>query len=293
VNYLIGFEDDRALSPKVVGQKFFNLAKATRAGFAVPQAVAISTEAHQFYISHGSWPDGLLDEVFKAATDLDLSKGLSIRSSATLEDLEKQSFAGQYRTFLQIVSEAELKDKIEECWKGASSEAVQSYLKARRIHHPEESIPVMGVIIQKMVNAVAAGIAFGRNPLNPARDEIVIEAVKGLAEELVSGRLTPYRAIIDTQNKLTVRPPSHDLSRLTVSEERLMTLLPWCDIANLVRTLQSKNDHIPLDIEWAIDEEKKFGCCNHGPSPHWINKDGTYLQVSGRVKLRMICGPTV
>jgi pyruvate,water dikinase len=258
VDYLVRFEDDRALSPRAVGQKFFNLAKAARAGFAVPQAVAISTEAHQFYISHGTWPDGLLDEVFKSATNLDLSKGLSIRSSATLEDLEKQSFAGQYRTFLQVVSEAELKDKIEECWKGAGSQAVQSYLKARRIHHPEEQIPLMGVIMQKMVNAIAAGIAFGRNPMNPARDEIVIEAVKGLAEELVSGRLTPYRTVIDAQNKITVTPPSHDLTRLTVGEERLMTLLPWSDIANLVRTLQSKNDHISLDIEWAIDEEKKI-----------------------------------
>ena len=53
----------------------------------------------------------------------------------------------------------------------------------------------------------AAGIAFGRNPMHPARDEIVIEAVKGLAEELVSGHLTPYRAIIDQHNKLTVTPP--------------------------------------------------------------------------------------
>jgi phosphoenolpyruvate synthase/pyruvate phosphate dikinase len=61
VKYLVGFEDDRAMNPKAVGQKFFNLAKAARAGFAVPQAVAISTEAHQFYISHGDWPDGLLD----------------------------------------------------------------------------------------------------------------------------------------------------------------------------------------------------------------------------------------
>ncbi|MGD9175897.1 MAG: PEP/pyruvate-binding domain-containing protein [Desulfobacterales bacterium] len=258
MKYLVGFEDKQAFSPKAVGQKFFNLAKAARAGFAVPQAVAISTKAHQFYISHGSWPDGLLDEVFKAATGLDLSKGLSIRSSATLEDLEKQSFAGQYRTFLQIVSEAELKDKIEECWKDAGSQTVQRYLKAKRIHHPEEPIPLMGVIIQKMVNAVAAGIAFGRNPMNPARDEIVIEAVKGLAEELVSGHLTPYRAIIDRQNTITVTPPSQDLSRLTIGEEVLMTLLPWYDIANLVRTLQSKNDHIPLDIEWAIDEEKKI-----------------------------------
>jgi pyruvate,water dikinase len=258
VNYLVRFKDERAMSPKVVGQKFFQLAKAARAGFAVPRAVVISTAAHQYYLTHGRWPNGLLDDVFKVASDLDLSNGLSIRSSATLEDLEKQSFAGQYRTFLQVGSETELKDKIEECWQGVGSQAVQSYLKARHIDHGEEQTPLMAVILQKMVNAVAAGIAFGRNPMNPARDEIVIEAVKGLAEELVSGYLTPYRAIINNQNKITVAPPPRDVSRLTVGEEVLMTLLPWSDIAELVRSLQQKADNIPLDIEWAIDEEKKI-----------------------------------
>jgi rifampicin phosphotransferase len=258
VNYLVHFKDDRALSPKVVGQKFFQLAKAARAGFAVPRAVAISTAAHQYYLTHGCWPNGLLDEVFNVASDLDLFNGLSIRSSATLEDLEKQSFAGQYRTFLQVGSQTELKDKIEECWKGAESQAVQSYLKAKHLHHAEEQNPLMAVILQKMVNAVAAGIAFGRNPMNPARDEIIIEAVKGLAEELVSGHLTPYRAIISRQNRITVTPPSRDVSRLTAPEEVLMTLLPWSDIAELVRRLQQKANNIPLDIEWAIDEEKKI-----------------------------------
>jgi pyruvate,water dikinase len=55
-----------------------------------------------------------------------------------------------------------------------------------------------------------------------------------------------------------VTPPSRDLSRLTIGEEVLMTLLPWSDIAHLVRSLQTKNNHAPLDIEWAIDEEKKI-----------------------------------
>ena len=258
MKYIVRFEDDCALDSKAVGQKFFNLAKAVRAGFAVPRAVVIHTEAHRHYITYGCWPEGLLDEVFQAATELDLSRGLSIRSSATLEDLEKQSFAGQYRTFLQVVGEAELKDKIEACWKGASSSAVKSYLKARQIAPVEEQIPLMGVIMQKMVNAVAAGIAFGRNPMNPARDEIVIEAVKGLAEGLVSGNLTPYRAIISGQNKIVVTPPSRNLSLLTVGEEELMDHLPWSDIADLVRMLQAKGDNIPLDIEWTLDEEKRI-----------------------------------
>ncbi|MGD9351268.1 MAG: PEP/pyruvate-binding domain-containing protein, partial [Desulfobacterales bacterium] len=224
----------------------------------MPQAVAISTHAHQYFINHGAWPDGLLDEVSRAARQLDLERGLSIRSSATLEDLEKQSFAGQYRTFLQVIDEDELKNKIEECWQGARSPAVLSYLKSNHVSGVAGQIPLMGVIIQKMVNAVAAGIAFGRNPMNPARDEIVIEAVKGLAEKLVSGHSTPYRAIIDRKNKLRVTPPSRDLSRLTAGEETLMTLLPWMDIADLVRALQSIDDGFPLDIEWAIDESKKI-----------------------------------
>ncbi|MGD9289991.1 MAG: PEP/pyruvate-binding domain-containing protein, partial [Desulfobacterales bacterium] len=62
------------------------------------------------------WPDGLLAEVLSEAVRLDLSKGVSIRSSAIREDLEKQSFAGQYRSFLQVVTQNDLKDDIEKCW---------------------------------------------------------------------------------------------------------------------------------------------------------------------------------
>ena len=103
MDFLIGFDDEQALDAQIVGQKFCSLAKAFRAGFAVPQAVAISTRAHQYFLTNNSWPDGLADEVYSAASALEISRGLSIRSSATREDLEKQSFAGQYRSFLQIV----------------------------------------------------------------------------------------------------------------------------------------------------------------------------------------------
>ena len=45
MKYLIRFDDERALDPQIVGQKFHALAKASRRGFAVPRAVAVSTEA--------------------------------------------------------------------------------------------------------------------------------------------------------------------------------------------------------------------------------------------------------
>ena len=58
MGYLIHFEDKEALNAKMVGQKFCVLAKAFRAGFAVPKAVAASPEAHHTYRSHNRRPDG-------------------------------------------------------------------------------------------------------------------------------------------------------------------------------------------------------------------------------------------
>ena len=52
MKYLIRFEDEDALDPQIVGQKFCALAQTTRRGFAVPRAVAISTAAHRFYLAN-------------------------------------------------------------------------------------------------------------------------------------------------------------------------------------------------------------------------------------------------
>jgi len=103
MKYLIRFDDEEALDAQLVGQKFHALALAARRGFAVPRAVAVSTLAHRFYLTHQRWPEGLPAEVSTAAAALDLSRELSIRSSAIREDLEKQSFAGQYRSFLHFL----------------------------------------------------------------------------------------------------------------------------------------------------------------------------------------------
>ena len=223
--YLIRIEDKDALGPALVGQKFSALARAVRHGFAVPGAVAISTAAHRFFLVNQRWPQELLPEVLEAANSLDLSRGLSIRSSATREDLEKQSFAGQYRSFLHIVNEQDLENKIEECWKSAASETVRSYPAAGDQAGASHEIPLMAVIIQKMVDGLAAGIAFGRNPMKPARQEIVIEAVKGLADDLVNGHRTPYRAIVAENGSVQVTPPP--LTGETADDtDRMLRLYP-------------------------------------------------------------------
>ena len=63
MSYLIRFEDDAALNPKLVGYKFYSLARAARRGHSVPPAFAIITEAHHHFLKQNRWPRGLLSEV--------------------------------------------------------------------------------------------------------------------------------------------------------------------------------------------------------------------------------------
>ncbi|MCU0603925.1 MAG: PEP-utilizing enzyme [Desulfobacterales bacterium] len=244
--HIVGIEDPQALDPQVVGRKFAALARAARSGFAVPEAMAIATKAHAHFLATGSWPAGLRDEATSAARRLSAPLGVSIRSSATREDLAGQSFAGQYRSFLEVDGEPEVLRRVEECWQSGSSDTVRSYLQALNVQGCDTEPPLLAVIIQRMVNPAVAGVAFSRNPLHPERDEMVIEAVKGHAEGLVSGRRSPCRAYVQRDGRLSIEgeaPAFRRISRKT----------PWMKIAGLLRRLEESYGEKALDIEWAVD----------------------------------------
>jgi len=246
---IVGFEDSQALDPQIVGRKFAALARAAREGFDVPEAVAIETKAHAHFLATEQWPDGLREEVVEAARRLQMPLGLSIRSSATLEDLAGQSFAGQYRSFLEVKSEHELLQRIEECWESARSETVRSYLRALSVQGTDAETPLLAVVVQRMVDASVAGVVFSRDPLRPDRDEKVIEAVKGHAENLVNGRRSPCRVRVDRAGRVSVenRSPAYlRLSRTT----------PWRKIARLMGRLEDSYGGQALDVEWALDKSR-------------------------------------
>ena len=249
--FIVGFEDSVALNPRIVGRKFASLARAAAEGFAVPEAVAIATQAHGHFLATGSWPDGLREEVIETARRLGIRQGLSIRSSATREDLADQSFAGQYRSFLEVDREPELLRRIEECWESAGSETVRSYIRAVNLQGSDTQTPLLAVIIQRMVNASFAGVAFSRNPLRPDRGEMVIEAVGGHAEGLVSGHRSPCRARVQRDGRVSVESGSPSYLRLSRKT-------PWRAIAGLLQGLEESYGGKPLDMEWAVDRGKKL-----------------------------------
>jgi pyruvate,water dikinase len=255
MKYIIHLEDEAAIASGRVGQKFAVLAKAYRHGFPVPPAFAISTEAHHFFLQNGHWPEGLSDEVYGAAEVLGLEKGLSIRSSATREDLENHSFAGQYRTFLEVCRPAELKEKIQQCWLSAEADHVRSYLESMSESNGAET-PLMGIILQRMVRAQVSGVAFGCNPMRPDSRDVVIEAVRGLADKLVNGHTTPYRGVVSENGSLTLDTFPRNPHVSEKADQPLLKKTEWLEIADTARRLEKLNGRTPQDIEWAIDSDQ-------------------------------------
>lgn len=115
----------------------------------------------------------------------------AVRSSALDEDGNEFSFAGQFESHLFITKE-NLAEKIKSVWCSAFSQRVQEYRKTNKLE-PKFGI---AVIIQEMIDADAAGVAFGMNPINGNRNEKLISSVYGLGEGLVSGELNSDNFIL-------------------------------------------------------------------------------------------------
>ncbi len=115
---------------------------------------------------------------------------MAVRSSGTAEDLASASFAGQHDTFLDV-SGAEALLASRASLLGLALDAARRRLSpGARLGRGEraDSDLALAVVVQRMVPADAAGVAFTANPLTGDRDETSISAVRGLGERLVSGQ---------------------------------------------------------------------------------------------------------
>ena len=121
---------------------------------------------------------------------------LAVRSSAVGEDGASASFAGQFDTVLGVrAADAEAPwDAVRRVWASAFSAHASAY-RARQGGSP----PRMAVVIQEMVDARTAGVAFSADPVRGRPDVAVVSAVHGLGEGLVSGELDAdtYRVSAD------------------------------------------------------------------------------------------------
>ncbi len=117
---------------------------------------------------------------------------VAVRSSATAEDLAEASFAGQQDSFLNIKGNYELLVHVKKCFASLFTSRATYYRHKQGFKHEKVSL---AVVIQKMVDSDKSGVLFSQDPAYK-KEDVTIEAVWGLGEGIVSGKITPDHYVI-------------------------------------------------------------------------------------------------
>ncbi|MBU1632532.1 MAG: hypothetical protein KJ580_04950 [Nanoarchaeota archaeon] len=184
--------------------------------------------------------NGVVDESIKKSimNEFINYNKVSVRSSATTEDLKEASFAGQFDTYLNIDKD-NLVEAVKKCW--------ASLFSSRAIYYRmKNDFPIynvsMAILIQEMIEPEFAGVSFSRSPLNEKEDSILIEASEGLGENVVSGSADPLRIVV-SRNLEKINRNKQSESSLSSEQIKELTKL----------TLEiEKFFGLPQDIEWAL-----------------------------------------
>jgi pyruvate,water dikinase len=218
------------VSDSAMGGKAYGLSRLTAMGLPVPPAFIIRNALI------GSYP-GDLDERYLA---LECEK-VAVRSSAQGEDGADASFAGQYETVLNVAGATQLRQAIDHCVASAGTDRARAYQQDQ----PNADMATMNVVVQRMVDARVAGVVFTADPVSARRDLLVIDAVAGLGEALVSGEATPDHYCVNRSGDIVRRQLTGDAA--------LLSDLQIARIAQQARAAAAHEGH-PLDLEWAIDQ---------------------------------------
>src|SRR2546427_1257389 len=194
------------------GGKGANLGELIRAGFPVPDGFVISTAAYALAAeAAGVAPDApasarvrlvaspVPTAIADAAREAYRAMGsprVAVRSSATAEDLPDASFAGQQDTILGVSGEEALLDAVRKCWASLWNERAVAY---RETHGVDQSTVPLAAVVQRMVDAQSAGVLFTADPITGRRRRAVIDAVRGLGDQLVSGAVNPDHFVVDSR----------------------------------------------------------------------------------------------
>jgi pyruvate,water dikinase len=205
----------------------------------------------------------LTEAIASAYAELGDEPSVAVRSSASAEDSEAASYAGQQETYLYVRGPEGVVARIRDCWASFFSERALFY----RERKGSLDDVAMAVVVQRMVAADVAGVLFTCDPVRGRRDRMVVEAVFGLGETAVSGQVTPDHYVLTRNGEvkkqhIAVQPlalvgteeggtAERELSDLeggaaTLDEEQLRVL------ARLGDDLESKLG-VPQDIEWAFE----------------------------------------
>lgn len=194
---------------------------------------------------------------------------VAVRSSATAEDLPNASFAGQQETYLNIKGESHLLRKVKECWASLFNARAIYYRHEQGFDHFKVGL---AAVVQRMVQSEKSGIAFSIDPVTNDKSKIVIEAIFGLGEYIVQGKVTPDHYEVDKRSFVILKKEAkyqnlkYIKSNVENKEVKLSkaegTLPKLSDqeiakVAILVKDIEN-HYYFPQDIEWAIEGDRVF-----------------------------------
>jgi phosphoenolpyruvate synthase/pyruvate phosphate dikinase len=205
--------------PETLGGKAASLDRLARMGFRIPPGFCLTTEAFRRQAGNGgrARPDdpgehaaalareALLPDV---AAELAAAVGrlsdeagpssasqpeFAVRSSAIGEDGTAASYAGLHETELGV-HPGDVDAAVRRCWASLWSPEALAYRQFRGISMDGAA---MAVVVQRLVPADAAAVAFTRHPVTGRDDQLVVTAVRGLGDAMVSGTVTPDTYVLE------------------------------------------------------------------------------------------------
>lgn len=227
-------------NPDFIGEKARNLLWLHRHGRKIPLTYVIPYAAYQHYKTLGL--QSLNDHLrISLSSVIDPQRSYAVRSSANLEDSAQHSFAGQFKTVLNLRGVDAIMQGIQEIFQADESMALERYAR-----HSGKSIEnlQLAIIIQEMVEPLISGVVFSKNPIT-GLSEVIIEAVHGSGDRLVQGGVTPARWVYHL-GKWTTRPSSCDIDNQLIHRV-------------VEETLQISREYkAPVDLEWVFDGSELF-----------------------------------
>jgi phosphoenolpyruvate synthase/pyruvate phosphate dikinase len=248
------------------GGKAVNLVKLMHLGFHVPGGFSISSDAFvkmlkedqsiisflreadasndfeeileisgrvQKVITDYVMPKDVTSEIEEHLSHLKMTEaGFAVRSSATIEDRNDISFAGQAESYLCVKKLPDIIESVKKVWKSAFSERALIYLKTKGIPFTQVK---MAVLLQEMIPAEVSGVMFTANVVTNNTEEMLINSTWGLGDILVSGEIVPDTYIL-------TKSPLRVIQRNLGEKERTSELK-----APLTETPQEKREKFSLD----------------------------------------------
>ncbi len=221
------------------GGKGATLARLYRAGYGIPEGFIILPAAFA--------GDDLTMEVW-AEVQVHLGRvrkahkgcAFAVRSSALSEDPTQASYAGEFETILDVRTDEEVRQAIHDVRRSRHSARVQAHSQAQGLAATERE---MAVVVQRLVRADLSGVLFTADPVTGDLMQMVGTFVPGLAEEPVSGEVSPQTFALARPKGMYSGP----------SELRRYARALYRSACGLEKVLDS-----PQDIEWAIADRRLY-----------------------------------